>query len=103
MPYVILNVHYEHDGEDIMTERIGFIGLGLMGRPMAHHLLAAGYQVTVFNRSRRAIDELASAGAIAADSPQEVAKQSDIVITMLPDGPDVESVTLGDKGLQESV
>ena len=47
-----------------MTERIGFIGLGLMGRPMAHHLLTAGYQLTVFNRSHPAIDELVSAGAI---------------------------------------
>ena len=53
----------KHDRESIMTERIGFIGLGLMGRPMAHHLLTAGYQLTVFNRSRPAIDELASAGA----------------------------------------
>lgn len=86
-----------------MKERIGFIGLGLMGRPMAHHLLTAGYQVTVFNRSRRAIDELANAGAIATNSPREIAQRSDIVITMLPDGPDVESVIVGDKGLQESV
>ncbi len=86
-----------------MKERIGFIGLGLMGRPMAHHLLAAGYQITVFNRSRRAIDELANAGAVAADSPREVAKQSDIVITMLPDSPDVESVILGENGLREGV
>jgi 2-hydroxy-3-oxopropionate reductase len=86
-----------------MKERIGFIGLGLMGRPMAHHLLTAGYQLTVFNRSRRAIDELVSAGAVAADSPRDVAKQSDIVITMLPDGPDVESVILGENGLQEGM
>ena len=86
-----------------MTERIGFIGLGLMGRPMTQHLLAAGYQLTVFNRSRPAVDELASAGAIAANSPREVAEQSDIVITMLPDGPDVESVVVGSDGLREGV
>jgi 2-hydroxy-3-oxopropionate reductase len=86
-----------------MTERIGFIGLGLMGRPMAHHLLTAGYPLTVFNRSRPAIDELASAGARAAQSPREVAQQSDIVITMLPDGPDVESVIIGADGLREGV
>ena len=86
-----------------MTERIGFIGLGLMGRPMTQHLLAAGYQLTVFNRSRPAIDALVSAGAIAANSPREVAEQSDIVITMLPDGPDVESVVVGPDGLREGV
>jgi len=86
-----------------MTERIGFIGLGLMGKPMTQHLLAAGYQLTVFNRSRPAIDELASTGAIAANSPREVAEQSDIVITMLPDGPDVESVVVGPDGLREGV
>ncbi len=83
-----------------MAERIGFIGLGLMGRPMAHHLLNAGYSLTVFNRSRPAIDELASAGARSADSPREVAEQSDVVITMLPDGSDVESVVMGTNGLQ---
>lgn len=84
-----------------MAERIGFIGLGLMGRPMAHHLLTAGYHLTVFNRSRPAIDELASAGARAAHSPREVAVQSDMVITMLPDGPDVEAVVAGADGLRE--
>jgi len=86
-----------------MAERIGFIGLGLMGRPMAHHLLTAGYPLTVFNRSRPAIDELASAGARAAHSPREVAEQSDIVITMLPDGPDVEAVVTGTAGVREGV
>jgi 2-hydroxy-3-oxopropionate reductase len=86
-----------------MTERIGFIGLGLMGRPMAQHLLTAGYQLTVFNRSRPAVDELASTGAVAAHSPREVAEQSDIVITMLPDGPDVEAVVVGADGLREGV
>ena len=86
-----------------MTERIGFIGLGLMGRPMARHLLTAGYPLTVFNRSRPAIDELASAGARTAHSPGEVAEQSDIVMTMLPDGPDVESVVVGADGLREGL
>src|SRR5947209_7136269 len=97
---VIVDKHCE---EYIMTERIGLIGLGLMGRPMAHHLLTAGYHLTVFNRSRPAIDELASAGARAAHSPREVAEQSDIVMTMLPDGPDVESVIVGADGLREGV
>src|SRR5436853_4263440 len=103
MPYVILDVHYKHYGEYIMTERIGFIGLGLMRSTMAQHLLTAGYQLTVFNRSRPAIDELARAGARAATSPREVAEQSDIVITMLPDGPDVESVVVGGDGILEGV
>ena len=81
------------------TTRIGFIGLGLMGKPMAGHLIKAGYPVTVHNRSRAAVDECAAAGAQAASSPQEVALQSDIIITMLPDSPDVEVVALGPNGI----
>ncbi|HEV2582541.1 MAG TPA: NAD(P)-binding domain-containing protein, partial [Ktedonobacteraceae bacterium] len=86
-------------GRLVMSERIGFIGLGLMGKPMARHLLAAGFQLTVFNRSRAAIDELVRDGARAASSPRGVAEQSDIVITMLPDGPDVEAAVEGRDGL----
>src|SRR6266852_7321083 len=82
-----------------MDERIGFIGLGLMGKPMARHLLSAGFPLTVFNRSQPAIDELEREGAQAASSPRAVAEQSDIVITMLPDGPDVEAVVEGPGGL----
>jgi 2-hydroxy-3-oxopropionate reductase len=70
-----------------------------MGKPMALNLLKAGFPVTVFNRSQGAIDELAAAGARAAASPREVGEASDIVITMLPDAPDVESVVLGDDGV----
>jgi len=81
-----------------MLEHIGFIGLGVMGRPMAGHLLAAGHRLTVHNRSRAAIDELVTAGAQAGASPAGVARQSDIVITMLPDTPDVESVIAGPGG-----
>jgi 2-hydroxy-3-oxopropionate reductase len=80
-------------------ERIGFIGLGIMGRPMVRNLLKAGFAVTVYNRSRPAVDELAAEGAAAASSPRDVAAQSDVVITMLPDGPDVEAVVLGDEGV----
>jgi 3-hydroxyisobutyrate dehydrogenase-like beta-hydroxyacid dehydrogenase len=58
-----------------MSERIGLIGLGLMGKPMARNLLQAGYQLIVFNRSRPALDELAQAGATPAGSPREVAEQ----------------------------
>jgi 2-hydroxy-3-oxopropionate reductase len=84
-------------------EKIGFIGLGVMGKPMAKHLVAAGHQVTVHNRSRGAVDELTSAGAAAATSPAEVAKTSSIVITMLPDTPDVEKVLAGPGGVLESI
>lgn len=82
-----------------MIETIGFIGLGIMGKPMAHNLLKAGYPLVVHNRSRAAVDELVSAGAAAASSPAEVARRADVVITMLPDSPDVRSVVLGADGV----
>ncbi|HEV2655644.1 MAG TPA: NAD(P)-binding domain-containing protein, partial [Ktedonobacteraceae bacterium] len=82
-----------------MTARIGFIGLGLMGKPMARHLLAAGYTLTIFNRSRPAIDELVHEGAEEANSPRDVAMQCEIVLTMLPADADVESVIVGTEGL----
>ena len=86
-----------------MSHPIGFIGLGLMGRPMAKHLVAAGHRLTVYNRSQPAIDDLVAAGAHAGDSPAGVARQSDIVITMLPDTPDVEAVIAGANGVLEGV
>jgi 2-hydroxy-3-oxopropionate reductase len=86
-----------------VAEKIGFIGLGVMGKPMAKHLVAAGHQLTVHNRSRGAVDELAAAGAAAAASPADVAKASTIVITMLPDTPDVERVLTGPGGVVESM
>src|SRR5471030_666005 len=82
-----------------MAENIGFIGLGVMGKPMAKHLIAAGHRLTVHNRSRGAVDELVAAGATAAASPAEVAKASTIVITMLPDTPDVERVLTAADGV----
>ena len=81
--------------------KIGFIGLGIMGKPMAGHLIDAGYELVVHNRNRDAVDELAGKGAAEAHSGKEVAEQSDIVITMLPDSPDVESVALGEGGIIE--
>lgn len=75
-----------------MGERIGFIGLGIMGRPMAGHLLAAGLPLTVHSRSPGPVDELVAVGASRAGSPGEVAAASDVVITMLPDTPDVVDV-----------
>lgn len=79
--------------------RIGFIGLGVMGRPMAGHLVKAGHQVVVHNRSRGPVDALVEAGAIAGVSPEDVARQSEFVITMLPDAPDVEGVLTGPQGV----
>ncbi len=82
-------------------EIIGFIGLGTMGKPMARNLMKAGYSLVVHNRSRAAVDELAQEGARPAASPREVAAQSDIVILMLPDSPDVEAVVTGKYGVFE--
>lgn len=84
-------------------ERIGFIGLGIMGKPMAGNLLAAGYPLTVYSRSSGPVDELVAAGAMAAGSPREVAESSDVVITMLPDSPDVEAVVLGADGVAQGM
>jgi len=84
-------------------ERIGFIGLGIMGKPMARNLIKAGYEMVVHNRSQGAVYELAAKGATAASSPREVAEASDLVITMLPDSPDVDLVVLGRGGVAEGV
>ena len=82
-----------------MSERIGFIGLGVMGKPMAGHLLAKGYLLTVLSRSRGPVDVLVRAGAGEAASPAEVARQSSVIITMLPDTPDVELILTGPNGV----
>ena len=82
-----------------MKEPIGFIGLGIMGAPMAHNLLKAGFQVTVFNRTSIKADRLASEGATKAESIKEVAQKSTIIITMVTDTPDVESAVVGEKGI----
>ena len=79
--------------------RVGYIGLGLMGKSIARNILKAGFPVVVHNRSRAAADELVAEGAVAANSPREVAGQVDIVFTNLPDSPDVEKVTLGENGI----
>lgn len=80
---------------------IAFIGLGIMGKPMAGHLLKAGYPVIACNRSPQAVADLVSQGAQAADTPAQAAQSADLIITMLPDSPDVELVALGDKGIIE--
>ena len=82
-----------------MSMRIGYIGLGIMGKPMARNIMKAGYLVVVHNRSRQSVKELVGEGAIEAHSPGEVASQVDVVFTNLPDSPDVELVALGDEGI----
>ena len=81
--------------------KIGYIGLGLMGKSMARNILKAGFPLVVHNRSRASVDELAKEGAIPASSPVEVARQVDVVFTNLPDSPDVEQVVLGPGGIIE--
>jgi 2-hydroxy-3-oxopropionate reductase len=82
-----------------MSERIGFIGLGVMGKPMARNLLGRGFSLVVNSRSRGPVDELVAAGAEAADSPADVARRSTVIITMVPDSPDVELVLEGPTGV----
>ncbi len=84
-----------------MIKRIGYIGLGLMGKAIASNLLRAGFELTVHNRSRAAVRELVSLGASEAESPRQVAEASEVVITSLPDSPDVERVVLGREGVSE--
>lgn len=84
-----------------MTERVGLIGLGIMGRGMARNLLQAGFELRVWNRTASRMDELGAAGAIGCGSPAEVAAGSDIVITCVSDTPDVMQVILGDDGVIE--
>jgi 2-hydroxy-3-oxopropionate reductase len=82
-------------------DRIGFIGLGIMGQPMARNLLKAGFPLTVHNRRQAVTDEFVAAGAEAALLPREVAAASDVVITMLPDTAVVEEVLTGPDGILE--
>jgi 3-hydroxyisobutyrate dehydrogenase-like beta-hydroxyacid dehydrogenase len=80
-------------------EKIGFIGTGIMGKPMAHNLLKAGYRLTVHNRTRARAEQLLSEGASWAASPTDVANHSDVVITCVPDTPDVRAVLIGKGGV----
>jgi len=84
-------------------ERIGIIGLGVMGRPMAQNLLKAAYPLVVHDLNREPVNELAGVGASLASSSREVAEKSDVVITMLPDSPDVEEAVFGADGIMEGV
>ena len=80
---------------------IGFIGLGIMGKPMAGHLINAGYQLIVHDINLDSVQEMIDRGASQASSPREVAEKTSRIITMLPDSPDVEAVTFGENGLIE--
>jgi len=80
-------------------ERVGFIGLGIMGLPMATHIAKAGYPLTVYNRTRSNAEPLRSLGVYIANSPKEVAERSDIVIAMVTDGPDVEQILFREDGV----
>ncbi|MHC1790088.1 2-hydroxy-3-oxopropionate reductase [Solidesulfovibrio sp.] len=80
-------------------KKIGFIGLGIMGKPMCRNLLKAGYQLTVCSRSRTNVEAITSHGAASAPTPAAVAEASDLVITMVPDSPQVREVLLGEAGV----
>lgn len=83
--------------------RVGFIGLGIMGKPMAGHLLRAGFPLTVYNRTQAKAEELGREGASIADSPAQVAAASDVIITMVSDTPDVAGVVAGPNGIVEGI
>ena len=86
-----------------MAERVGFIGLGIMGMPMARNLMDSGYELTVHNRSPEKAEELGKEGAAVAATPREVTENGDVVITMLPDSPQVREVVAGEDGVLEGI
>jgi 2-hydroxy-3-oxopropionate reductase len=83
----------------VMKKTIGFIGLGIMGKPMAKNLLKVGYPLVVYNRRREPVADLTKEGALSSNSPKEVAERTEIIITMLPDSPEVQEVILGKDGV----
>ena len=87
----------------MMEKRVGFIGLGIMGMPMARNLIKAGFEVVVYNRTTSKAEQMVSEGAKKADSPKELAEESPVVITIVSDTPDVESVILGENGIIEGI
>jgi 2-hydroxy-3-oxopropionate reductase len=86
-----------------MKKKIGFIGLGIMGRPMAKNLLKAGFPIVAYDLNKDAVADLVKAGALAASSSKEAAGEADVIITMLPDSPDVKEVILGKDGVLEGI
>jgi 2-hydroxy-3-oxopropionate reductase len=83
--------------------KVGYIGLGLMGKSMARNIMKAGFPLVVFNRSKGSVEELVAEGAIAAESPSDLARQVDIVFTNLPDSPDVLGVVFGENGVADGI
>ncbi|HEX78290.1 MAG TPA: NAD(P)-binding domain-containing protein [Dehalococcoidia bacterium] len=83
-------------------KKLGFIGCGTMGKPMALNLIKAGYSITAYDLNPEPVKELEAAGATASQSPREVAEQANIIITMLPSSPDVEQVLCGPRGILEN-
>lgn len=86
-----------------MMAKLGFIGLGIMGKPMASHLLAAGHTVHVYDLNSESVKELASKSAVACSNSKEVAQKSDVIFIMVPDTPDTEAVLFGKDGVAEGV
>ncbi len=86
-----------------MKKKIGFIGLGIMGKPMAKNLLKAGFSIVAYDLNKNAVDDVVKAGAQAASSSKEAAGKADVIITMLPDSPDVKEVILGKNGVMEGI
>lgn len=84
-----------------MSLKVGYIGLGLMGKSIARNILKAGFELVVYNRSKKAVEELRAEGACSAESPAETASLVDVLFTNLPDTPQVEEVALGKKGVIE--
>jgi len=84
-------------------KKLGFIGIGIMGKPMAKNLIDAGYKMIAYDISKEALDEIVAYGAERGTSPKNVAENCDIVITMLPNSPDVKKAVLGEKGVIEGV
>ena len=83
--------------------KIGFIGLGIMGRPMAGHLQAAGHEIFTIEHRTPTPKELLDGGAVVCASPKEVAEKAEIIITMVPDTPQVEEVLFGENGVAEGL
>jgi 2-hydroxy-3-oxopropionate reductase len=86
-----------------MKKTIGFIGLGIMGKPMAINIMKAGFPLVVFSRSKASVEQMVKAGALSETSPKGVAEKSEVLITMLPDSPEVEQVILGSDGVIQGI
>jgi 2-hydroxy-3-oxopropionate reductase len=97
------NPYIKKWSKDIMKKKIGFIGLGIMGKPMSRNLLKAGYPLVVYDIVAAAVDEVVQAGAERGASPKDIAEKADAIITMLPNSPQVKEVVLGKDGIIETM